>query len=462
MTVDSISNALYLIQMEEAKHKTLGSRPPGAGDFPYADPSDWSKGTSFDTNIPYKSDGSIDIEALLEKIRRILYFSNQGDPMDFNTQLDLVAFLMNIAGVWGAIKNQGGAAAVDNLLNMHYGKSGKSLLEELSPDMIESLIHGYFYKHGGDQNATAQFANAVINKLRELMGGGADFLKSLLDNAENLNSSLSQWMKEHTKNGKPDLTFDDFAFVQAFKWEEDFAMNPDAIDYLNACRHQEIDRLTAGIKDVFMLYMALMMVLTGETGDLQTQIGGRGDLLDTMSKGIGALSKKLLSEWTGGKFTGDSVKEFFQTLFNLEKLCKDKRFASIFSAVDKVFKDFTDPKSGLSVKDPVTGKDITLGELYQKIQSGEPGYSWDTMATALNSLAPSTGYPPITPPGFSEASNDFNSIVNQVTNASTVQGQMIQNLEGVSEKQLAMITAGLNNFVQPNKVIVQNMAAARG
>jgi|GEM_PF-6093191 len=468
MSLDINSTLLSLLQAEEAKARKegLGGANPdhrGGLDFPYADPNDWSDGISFDTNIPRLPDGSVDVNALLERLRKILYYSNQGDPMDFNSQLDLVAFLMNIAGVWGELNSQQ-KGQIDQFLHTPYGKSGKSLIEQLSPDMIESLIYGYFYKHGGDKKGTEEFAKNLIDKLGELLGGGADFLGPLFDHAQQIGntSALDAWMKQHIKNGKPDMDFDDFAFLQAFKWELEFSMNPESEAYFNEIRHNEIEELTKNVKDVFLLYILLMMILVGENGDLQMQIGGRGNLINALTKGLGALGKKIYSQWTGGHFTGDSVKEFFENLYKLEALCKDKRFGSLQDTVDKVFKDFFDAKNGITVKDPVTGKDTTLGELYQKIQSGAAGYSWDTMATALNNLAPSTQYPPVTPPGYTEITNDMGTIVNAVTNVSTVQGQIMQNLEGINEKDLALLTAGFNSVTNLNKIAVQNMSAARG
>jgi hypothetical protein len=445
-------------------HHVVGAQVgDGQIDPPYAPPSDWSSENSFDISIPYNADGTIDVSALLDKLHKILYYANQGDQMDFNSILDITSYIMNIAGVWSQLKAQGAAGQVEQFLNLPMNKGGQSILQIVASDGIQAMIYGTYYKTNGDQAATQAFANQLISTLQNL-AGNTDILNPILQQAEALGNpnALSDWM---AKNPASQTTFDMFTFNTALTWETDFSMDDSSTADMDGWRSLEIQDILSqpGVaKDPFLAYILIMSILMNENGDVQTQIAGRGNLINTMATALGNFAKQMNSQWAAGKFDKTSAQSFYNELKQLETFSQDKRFSSIASQIKQVFTDLTDSSSQLKVNDPnnPTGPQISIGQLYQDITTGKGGYTWDSMATALNSLQPSATPDAPTPPGFSALSNDLGQVTTSVTNASSAQGQIVQNLEGVNEQDLSFITATANEIVNADKVIVQNMGTA--
>lgn len=461
------------IQQMQAHHVALQSPPVGNGslNFPYSDPSDWSSENSFDTSIPYNQDGTIDVNALLEKLRKMLYYSSQGDQMDFNSMLDITSYLMNIGGVWSQLKAQGADGQVQQFLNLPVNGSGQTLIQLLAKNATDAIIYGTYYKNGGDQAATQQFADQFIAALQGI-SGNTSILNPILQAAENIGNpqALSQWMNNPDNQG---INFDQFTFTSSLAWEGDFSMNDDTPSYMDGWRGLEIQDALGqadATKNPFLAYILIMYILMNENGDLQTQIGGRGSLMDTMKKALGDKALGLNSQWASGNFTPDSAKGFFQSLQNLFALCHDQRFASIMPQIKQAYDDLTspssDPKGGIQVTfiDPVTKKPVTenIGQLYQDINNPKSSYfgQWGLMAQGMNSLQPSTTPGVPTPSGFATLANDLGQITTSVTSASSAQGQIVQNEEGVNEKELAFITATANEVINAEKAITQNTGNA--
>jgi hypothetical protein len=467
----------FVTQMQAAQYiqvtQTASSSANDPLNFPYSDPTDWSSETSFDTSIPTNPDGSIDVDALLEKMRKIAYYAQQGDPMDFNSMLDLTALMMKIGQVWPQLQAQGGASKVSQFLNLPVDSSGTTLAQLLANDAIPAIIYGTFYKNGGNADATQQFANQLIATLKNL-SGNASFLDPLAQAAETLGNpqALSGWMSD--PQNRADMSFEDYTLTATLKWENDFTL-PTATpatpySYMDAWRGEEIDGIMNDPevkKNPFAAYIMIMYILMNENGDIQTQIGGRGALMNAMTN-LGNIAAKMNSQWSAGNFTQDSAKAFYQEIMNLTGLSKDNRFAkSIGPQIQQVLNDLTGSGSQINVTFMDGGKSVTipLGQLFQGIQSGQ--YSWQNMADGLDSLQPSSTTPitpgqptPPIPPGFATLSNDLGQITTSVTSASSAQGQEIQAEEGLSEKDLSFISAGINAIINVDKVIIQNYSTA--
>lgn len=461
------------IQAFEAAHNVAATSSSRASandplNFPYADPSDWSSETSFDTSIPTNPDGSIDVNALLDKLHKMLYYASQGDQMDFNSMLDITAYLMNIAKVMPQLKAQGADGQVEQFLNLPVGSTGQTLIQIIAQDAIPAIIYGTYYKSNGNAAETEQFAKQLISTLQGL-SGNTHSLDPILQAAEAIGNpqALSAWMNDPKNQG---LSFGDFTFEKALQWETDFSMNSSASPYMDDWRSEEVNSVLSSPdakKNPFLEYILLMYILMNENGDIQTKIAGRGNLIKVMSNALGKEAAKLNSQWAAGHFTAASAQAFYQELQDLKGLSQDKRFTdSIGAQIGQVFTDMTDPNSQIKVPVPggTPGQQMTLGQLFQNVQNHTN--SWDDMATALNSLAPSTipsapGQPvPPTPPGYAAVTNDIGQITTSVTSASSAQGQIVQNLEGLSEQDLAFITATANEVINVNKVIVQNLGSA--
>ncbi len=456
---------------EKARH-VAAEQSHSVGDndplnFPYSDPTDWSSENSFDTSIPYNQDGTIDVSALLEKLRKMLYYSSQGDQMDFNSMLDITSYLMNIGGAWSQLKAQGAAGQVQQFLNLPVDSKGDTLVQLLAKDATDALIYGSYYKNGENQAATQQFANQFIAALQGI-SGSTSILNPILQAAENIGNpqALSQWMNNPDNQG---MNFDQFTFTSSLAWEGDYSMNDDTPSYMDAWRSAEIQDLlgSADVKgNPFLAYILIMYILMNENGDTQTQIAGRGSLMDTMKKALGDKALGLNSQWASGNFTGDTAKSFFQGLQNLFALSHDQRFASILPQIKQAYDDMTSPNSPVQITffDSIKGKNVTesVGQLYQDINDPKSAYfgRWDMMGLGLNSLQPSTSPGVPTPPGFSTLANDLGQVTTSVTSASSAQGQIVQNEEGVNEKDLAFITAAANEVINAEKAITQNMGNA--
>ncbi len=465
--------------------ESSNSGAPGLGgsennDWPYADPGDWSNEQSFDTSIPYNADGTVNVKALEEELHKIMYYSANGDQMDYNSQLDIAAMVMNIAGVWGKLSSAD-QSAISQQLNTPI--NGVPFLQKVAPDIIQTLIHGYFYKNcSSDPNIgqdTINFAQNLINTLQQLSGrsGIVDPLLSAAENYGNV-GNLTAWMKStiDPTTGKRDLTFDDFSFMQAIQWETDFSMSSDTNGFFALQRHNEIQSIFDQYGDKhnpMYIYMLLLSILTSENGDIQTQISGRGALLGTITNAFGNAVQSLTSSWQGMNFTEATAQAFFQKIYDLQTLAQDKRFSSIAPQINKIFNDFFSTTDGVKIPDPKNpGKQITIGQFYQNIRNNIPGYSWNGEASGgllikglvqeLNDLAPTSDLmpPPPASPSYTQISGDLGQLSTTITNSSQVQQQVAQDLEGLNEKDLAMLTAAFNAIVDPEKVFTQNMASA--
>jgi hypothetical protein len=455
------------------------AQSPAANDplnFPYAPPSGWSDENSFDISIPTNPDGTINVQALLDKLRKMVYYAQQGDNMDYNSMLDITAYLMEIAQVMPQLKAQGADGTVQQYLNLPIDDKGTTLAQMLANTALPAIIDGTFYKNGGDAAATQAFANQLLASLKEL-SGSTNILDPILQQAETLVNGLPSWMNSHTVNGKADMSFDDYAFQAALTWETNFTMpdttGPDNYSYTDEWRTEELNGIfsdPAVAKNPFLGLIMLMAILTDENSDIQTQIGGRGALVKAMTN-LGKLAQKLSSQWSAGKFTPDSAQAFFQELSQLNTLSQDKRFAgSISPQVAQVFQDLTNPNGQIMVTFTVATKDgnlikkIPIGELYQGFQNGT--YSAQNLTDGLNSLMPQTTPPapgepvPPAPAGFATIGNDIGQISTSVTSASSAQGQLIQNEEGLSEQDLSFITAAANSITKVNEAIVSNITKA--
>ncbi len=456
--------------------------------FPYYTPqggsgdsnidTQWTTGTSFDTSIPYNSNGTINIQAMLQKLHDILYYSANGDQMDYNSIMDATAYIMNIGAVWGQMSSSD-QAQVSGYLNMSV--SGVPLINIITQIGIPAVIEGTYYQNDGNQSETLAFAQNFVNEL-DSISQGCPLLSPLAQYANSLygpnGSTLEGWMNDpiNTYNAQT-KNFDEFAFNQALNWETAFSYNSGDAAFFNSWRSLELNDQLSGVTNPFEAYIIIMSILENEGGDLQTTIAGQGNLTNYLSTPMGNNAKEIANAWSAGSFTGSTAQTFYQEMMELSKFAQNSAVSSIAPQIDAIFESLTNPASASQINSTITidgtSTPITLGQLFQDITTGTSiginGYvpTWSDMATAMNNLQPSTSnggsndnpsFP--SQPGYTTLSNMVQQVTNSITSKSSAIGQIMQNDEGVSEKDLTMLQAGFEEFVNTEQAITQNMAQA--
>jgi hypothetical protein len=443
-------------------------------DFPWASQGTyWFSSESIpNINIPYHDDGSVNMSALETEIFNILSSAANKDQMNINTEMGAAGLLMNIGNIWGSLSpaEQG---QIQQFLNLQVG--GNSILNIVSDDSIQTIVEGYFYKNAAsDPNIKADTIAFAQKLLTTLQGfGNCPITNELTAQAMTYcnAANLTDWMNDNstTANGvvTPNENYYTFAFMQGIKWSVDFSMNSQVGQFFNGWRHLQnvnMDQQFAG--NVEALYINAIMLLYSMTDVDNQQIAGRGSLMNAMTNGPGADLQAESAQFQAGNFNAASAQAFYQSVYDAQVDFSDPRFGSISAQEAAAYNDFYNPSTangGKSVTDPVTGQQTTLGQIYQNIQNGVAGYSWGTMATALNSIepgTPSTSNPNPISPTDTAIAGDISQGIATLGNASQAQGTQVQSIESDLEKLIALLSSALKMFTDQNKSIVQSTGSA--
>jgi hypothetical protein len=447
----------------------------GSGmNFPYFTPTSgdsntqWSSGTKFDISM-YNRDGTLlSTRQLIDRYNAILQYSANGETMSYNSIMDATAFLINIGNVWNQLPADE-QAEVTKLLKLPIkGPNGgqTTLVDIVAQIGIPSVIEGTYWSSNGNRVKTLRIAQNLLSTLNNT---GCSLLNPLL-NKTNLilgpgGLTLLNWMDS---NPPDKMSFNQFALESAFKWQDAFACNSGAADYLNSIRSMELDYLLAGHTDPFTMYIIIMYVLMNQTNDSQTAISGQGHLTNYLSVPMGNNAREIANAWSACNFDATSAKQFYDKILALEAFSGNRSIASIKPQIDDFYKALTDPKNATQI-DVYTDKlgSTTLAKLYQAAQGTAPGSKeWQDLAAGMTSLKPAV--PNIDPnnptvpiqPGYTTLSNLVQQVSNSITSKSTAVGQILQYNEGLFEKQLSFIQATAQCIVNVNKGILQNMHQA--
>lgn len=425
---------------------------PAIGDgnnFPI-DPQDPTK---WDTSIPRNSDGTPNIQAIIERIRLMLQYLTTGDPMSFNTLAALGEFMINLSNsqVWSQL-SANDKLELNKFLNSNNILSNGTSLSTL---ISQAILEGYYYQNGCDPKKTEQFG-AYIQDLINHFGGDAQECPWIADLTKSLEKEISL-----IPSFKNTSNFDDFSFELGLETENIF-ISPDRSDAMAAFfkqwKEEQIKEIMSKTSDPFLLYMMLLMMLFGQNNDDEMQMGGQGNLINTSSK-YGQELNEAYSMFSKGSFTPDSAQHFYQLIQKFATHCSDQRFRSISPQIQTMYDAFfsLDPAKGISC--PGNPK-LTLGQCFKECMEKSPP-DFSLLAENLNAMAPSSTGASTTPPQYTSALNDLQQGETSITSFSQVQSNSMQTLSGLVEKLQALLTAGLNSFVDVNKFISQQISTSK-
>jgi hypothetical protein len=413
-------------------------------DFPI-DPSN----PSLDISIPRNADGTVNVQAMVEKLRVMLKYASTYDPMNFNLISNISAYMVNIAGVWGELSPTS-QNIVQTLMGSPIVLAGSQTT--LGAFLAQGLSEGMFYLTNGDREKTYKFINLLYTTINPL-ANTSPWLTDLRDHLASVMQDLPAWMVDHTKaGGGADMTFPEFLFKNGLRWEGLLLNDSTMTSFFSAWRKRQIDTIMGSTKDPFLLYMQLVMLLFGTNDDRQMQVGGVGKTIDALSKMGGKISEALnlfRSKQAGAPWTAADAIAFYQQIDTLQSLSKDARFASIQPQLKQVCDWFMSNLTNTS--------GLSIGLLY-KSWKGYPDTDpqkavvAEQISSSLNSILPS-GSTIFTQ--YTTSLSNLQTGVTAVTNGSQVMAQTVQFMEGLSEKELAMLSGSLSSWTDVTKFSVQ-------
>ncbi|HEX2579280.1 MAG TPA: hypothetical protein VHK67_02625, partial [Rhabdochlamydiaceae bacterium] len=261
-----------------AAHETAVAQTSGGPNYnlPYGPGNDLSKNQTWGTGIPLLPNGQINISALIQEINKLFTWVTNGDQADTNSQLDMFALLRNIGSVWGQLNAQQ-QAQLNQVFNASFtGPSGQTetVLQAIATDIINTIVGGTYFLNNNNLGDAQNVLNSVISDLNSEIGGGASFLQPFLDAANKLNSTGVQNYLYTLPAG---TTMTTFMEIQAFQFEQDFAMNPNATQATNQQMHDWIQDLTAGLPADLALIILITVVMMSITGDQQVTLSGKSN-----------------------------------------------------------------------------------------------------------------------------------------------------------------------------------------
>jgi|GEM_PF-1929465 len=438
--------------------------------LPYGPGNDLSKNQTWGTGIPLLPNGQINISALIQQINKLFTWVTNGDQADTNTQLDIYALLRNIGAVWGQLNSQQ-QAQLNQVFNASFtGPNGQTetVLQAIATDIINTIVGGTYFLNNNNLGDAQNVLNSVISDLSSEIGGGASFLQPFLDAANKLNSTGIQ---NYLYTLPPGLTMTTFMEIQAFQFEQDFAMNPNVTEATNQQMHDWIQDLTAGLPADLALIILIMVVMMSVTGDQQVTLSGKSNETDALTKGIINRLASLQSAWNAnqGKWTPATATAFYNSLAavqfvvggntNGQTLIGDQRFQSDQTAVNQLYNDFNlDPQfnsgasGGITVTVPGISTPVNLGTLYNCAQLGIPipGTSIKVtmdgsngsvnFCTMMNQISVNPANPTIPPASLTTVSADMTNALNATSSQSQSLGTAVQSFESVIQKFEQLIT----------------------
>ena len=437
--------------------------------LPYGPGNDLSKNQTWGTGIPLLPNGQIDINALIQQINKLFTWVTNGDQADTNTQLDMYALLRNIGAVWGQLNAQQ-QAQLNQVFNASFtGPDGKTetVLQAIATDIINTIIIGTYFLNNNNIGDAQNVMNSIITDLGGEIEGGASFLQPFSNAAENMN------IQNYLSSLPPGLTMTTFMELQAFQFQQDFAMNPNVTQATNQQMHDWIQDLTAGLPADLALIILIMVVMMSITGDQQVTLSGKSNETNTLTKAVINRLASLQSAWNAnqGKWTPATATAFYNSLAavqfvvggntNGQTLIGDQRFQSDQTAVNQLYNDFNlDPQfnsgatGGITVTVPGVSTPVNLGTLYNCAQLGKPipGTTPPIMVTMdgsngsvnfcsmMNQISVDPANPTIPPASLTTVSADMSNALNATSSQSQSLGTAVQSFESVIQKFEQLIT----------------------
>ncbi|HEX4840128.1 MAG TPA: hypothetical protein VFU89_06770 [Rhabdochlamydiaceae bacterium] len=435
--------------------------------LPYGPGNDLSKNQTWGTGIPLLPNGQINISALIQQINKLFTWVTNGDQADTNTQLDIYALLRNIGAVWGQLNSQQ-QAELNQVFNASFtGPDGKTetVLQAIATDIINTIVGGTYFLNNKNLGDAQNMMNSIIYDLNPMIEGGASFLRPFEDAINNLNLS------SYIDSLPPGLTMTTFMELQAFQFEQDFAMNPNVTGATNQQMHDWIQDLTAGLPADLALIILIMVVMMSVTGDQQVTLSGKSNETNALTKGVINRLASLQSAWNAnqGKWTPATATAFYNSLAavqfvvggntNGQMLNGDQRFQSDQTAVNQLYNDFNlDPQfnsgatGGITVTVPGVTTPVNLGTLYNCAQLGKPIPGTNIMVTMdgsngsvnfctmMNQISVDPANPTIPPASLTTVSADMSNALNATSSQSQSLGTAVQSFESVIQKFEQLIT----------------------
>lgn len=427
----------------------------------------------FDTSIPRKPDGSLDLPALLRKLHDLLYYMYYGDCSNFNIYTAVAAYLTNIAGIWDELSAQDKDSFNKIMGTVPTNGSGKSLGDILA----ESVMYGKLYDLKGEDYLLQKFLYNLQNKLE---GIDSPLIKDFLNGLKKVEGNLDNWKREYvSSNGDWIVSFEAFLKQQSLS-NASLGRSKEMSDLLTSIvrvKLQELEAIAHG--DPFLLFYLILMLLFEQNDNYQTDIGGVGKILERLAElGDEAADIAILFQQICERAKTDVTDEdFLETYDMIEKLMENSKqfceefksdprikdsFAEISDAFEHLFS--TDPTLGLkaSYKDN-SGTDIithrneengevaTIGEYFswaKKNPEGRVSFVKDFFNLCgpgkvdPSKINPTTGQPyaPDAGPHYSQLIADIQAFAKAPLNMNSTLTVKMEDIKSTAEQFGAMIT----------------------
>jgi len=436
--------------------------------LPYGPGNDLSKNQTWGTDIPLLPNGQINVSALIQQINKLFTWITNGDQADTNTQLDMYALLRNIGAVWGQLNAQQ-QAELNQVFNASFtGPSGQTetVLQAIATDIINTIVGGTYFLNNNNLGDAQNVLNSVISDLSSEIGGGASFLQPFLDAANKLNSSGVQ---NYINSLPVGITMTTFMEIQAFEFEQDFAMSSNVTEATNQQMHDWIQDLTAGLPADLALIILIMVVMMSITGDQQVTLAGKSNETDALTKGLINPLTALQSAWNAnqGKWTPQTATAFYNSLAAIQFVVGgkldgntffgDERFQSDQTSINQLYNDFncsyyTAGTGGITVTVPGVSSPVYLGTLYSCAVNGLPIPGTNLKVTMdgsngsvnfcsmMNQVSVDPANPAIPPASLTAVNADMTNALNSASAQSQSLGTAVQSFESVIQKFEQLIT----------------------
>ncbi len=371
---------------------------------------------------PY--DVPLNYDSLMTKIRLYLSAMN-ANPRDTNLLTSFVIFMANVQKTVPADLMNKIMPELNRIANISGG--GRNFC-----DMLANYFRdAFFYQQGGGADACKNGLDAIIAMLGPIAKGNP-FLSKLLGSVKTYRDTADSWIKDHTKDGKPDLTPEQFWWKAQGDVGKFFKTNSNIGGVAKQMLLDLIDELMQKFRRNQNLLIQVMMNTFGGHMDQKLQgLAAYGDLskdLTGITKQIQDISSKLQDP----KLTPDKAKALFEELQKLrvQVSSQDMFFGSIGASLERFFADLGKidacyPDGGK------TGK--TIADLLDptKTPGGPSPAQWQQIAYGISKVM-SGGTPSLPQPLYTQILGDLQSL----DKAATSQTSIIQTAQGVDQQQV--------------------------
>lgn len=373
---------------------------------------------------PY--DVPLNFDSLMTKIRLYLSAMN-ANPRDTNLLASFVIFMANVQKTVPADLMNKIMPELNRIANISGG--GRNFC-----DMLANYFRdAFFYQQGGGADACKNGLDAIIAMLGPIAKGNP-FLSKLLSSVKTYRDTADNWIKDHTKDGKPDLTPEQFWWKTQGDVGKFFKTNSNIGGVAKQMLLDLIDELMKKFRRNQNLLIQVMMNTFGGHMDQKLQgLAAYGDLskdLTGITKQIQDISSKLQDP----KLTPDKAKALFEELQKLrvQVSSQDMFFGSIGSSLERFFADIgkVDGRNGSGS----CGK--TIDQLLKEIQGGvspqRANEIWTQISNGLSFVMNGSSGSTTPSPLYTQILGDMQAL----DKAATSQTSIIQTAQGVDQQQV--------------------------